>query len=331
MDSSYQQRESMMVNSSRYYSTYSGHDVHYLQDIYDNLKEAGKTKFVFLAGDSSLDNKYWFTDTRKALNGYEAILSPPVMKADVCYHFNYEMEKRCLASSACLNTAVEASSLNSRSMCQLLDQDIFIRDHIGPDDTLVVSVGGNDIALTPLLFTVLNILPLACCTPLPFLENCACACPPNLHIDPGCLCCGLPGCLSGLAGFPLGMGYFVDLFKNRVQNYVNRLVARTKPKNICICMIYNPDEVAGGSWADTSLSLLCYNFAPARLQCLIRTVFRLATSQIKIEGTNVVPVPLFQVLDGKNTEDYCERVEPSPQGSAKMAAAIMDSIQSAES
>lgn len=55
-------------------------------------------------------------------------------------------------------------------------------------------------------------------------------------------------------------------------------------------------------------------------------VFALATSQIRIKGTEVVPFPLFRVLDGSDTRDYVERVEPSPQGGAKMARALMDAV-----
>jgi len=116
------------------------------------------------------------------------------------------------------------------------------------------------------------------------------------------------------------------MFKNRVQNYINRLVSKQKPRKLVICMIYYPDERAGGSWADGALGLLCYNCCPERLQCVIRAVFRLATSKISIPGTEVVPFPLFNVLDGKSTADYCQRVEPSPVGGQKMAKAIMEAI-----
>jgi hypothetical protein len=116
----------------------------------------------------------------------------------------------------------------------------------------------------------------------------------------------------------------VDLFRNRVQNYVSRLVAHCRPKAVAICMIYYPDEQAGGSWADGSLSLLGYNRNPAQLQCLIRSVFRQATSQIRVEGTRVIPVPLFDVLDGRCSDDYLQRVEPSPAGGKKMANLFYD-------
>lgn len=50
-------------------------------------------------------------------------------------------------SLGCLNAAVEATSLNDRAFNRLLPQDAFIRNNIDKDDVLVVSVGGNDVAL----------------------------------------------------------------------------------------------------------------------------------------------------------------------------------------
>ena len=58
----------------------------------------------------------------------------------------------------------------------------------------------------------------------------------------------------------------------------------------------------------------------------IRQVFHLATRRIRIPGVEVVPVPLFEVLDGQESADYVQRVEPSPRGGQKMAAALMDAI-----
>jgi len=52
-----------------------------------------------------------------------------------------------------------------------------------------------------------------------------------------------------------------------------------------------------------------------------------ATSKINITGTEVIPVPLFNVLDGKIAEDYVARVEPSSQGGRKMAEFILDIIE----
>ena len=49
--------------------------------------------------------------------------------------------------------------------------------------------------------------------------------------------------------------------------------------------------------------------------------------KITIPGTEVIPVPFFNVLDGKNSADYIARVEPSSQGGKKMAEYILDVIE----
>lgn len=62
---------------------------------------------------------------------------------------------------------------------------------------------------------------------------------------------------------------------------------------------------------------------------MIRTAFKMATSEIKIPGIddeNVIPVPLFDILDPLNAADYIARVEPSSQGGRKMASKFLDAI-----
>lgn len=312
----------MPVDADAYYSPFFGHAASHLEEVLQELRRSHDS-VVFLAGDSSLDNKYWFEDRRDAINGYEAVLLPPEMKPDICYWLNHSLIEQGHARCCCLNTSVEATCLNDRSFCSLLPQDRLIRDHITSEDYLVVSVGGNDIASAPLLCTVLNLLVLSWCTPIVCIDRCACACPINVRLDGGCFCCGLPGCLAGtLCGWPLGMGYFVDLFKNRVENYLRNLVSKRKPKKIVICMIYFLDEAKTGGWADCPLACMCYNCAPGRLQTMIRKTFELATKRIRVPGTEVLAFPLFGVLDGKTTADYLQRVEPSVEGGQKMGAAL---------
>lgn len=159
----------------------------------------------------ALDNKFWFGNQEAAVNGYERLLQPPVSRCDVSYHVNRELASRN-PSQACVNAAVEASSLNGRSLGHLLPQDRLVRDVIRSNDVLVVSVGGNDIALTPVLCTCFNVVPLlcfgACCGDL--ADRCTCACPPDIYTplcgysDCGCCGCGLPGFIVGLCGFPPG-------------------------------------------------------------------------------------------------------------------------------
>merc|ERR1719263_2611980 len=117
------------------------------------------------------------------------------------------------------------------------------------------------------------------------------------------------------------------LFKNRVQNYVSRILSKKKPKKVVVCMIYYLDEKATGSWADGTLGCLCYNRYPYRLQSAIRAMFKLATKRIRIPGTEVIAFPLFETLDGKTSSDYIQRVEPSPSGGAKMAKGLMDALE----
>eukprot|EP00408_Alexandrium_pacificum_P054786 CAMPEP_0171268958 /NCGR_PEP_ID=MMETSP0790-20130122/59943_1 /TAXON_ID=2925 /ORGANISM="Alexandrium catenella, Strain OF101" /LENGTH=124 /DNA_ID=CAMNT_0011737743 /DNA_START=1 /DNA_END=375 /DNA_ORIENTATION=- len=91
-------------------------------------------------------------------------------------------------------------------------------------------------------------------------------------------------------------------------------------------MIYYLDEKSTGSWADGALTCMCYNCYPQRLQAAIRAMFHLATKRIHIPDTEVVAVPLFRVLDGKSSDDYVQRVEPSPDGGRKLAVAVLDAI-----
>merc|ERR1712086_250566 len=322
------------VNGTGYYAEYHGHPIADLTRVHSTLRQQGK-QLIFLAGDSSLDNKFWFRELKQAVNGYEHVLTPPRMNADVCYWLNLEASKRAIEYS-CINTAIEATCLNDRSCGSLLEQDEFIRDNITEDDILVVSVGGNDVAMQPLCCTICSMCGLVYCGgPQYCIDKCSCACPPNNCClgDLGCMCCGLPNSVtSTLCGWPLGIGYMVDLFKNRVENYVRNLVSGPrKPKKVMVCMIYFLDEQVTGSWADCALGCLQYNTCPGRLQAGIRAAFELATKQITIPGTEVVAFPLFEVLDGKNTTDYCQRVEPSPGGGSKMATAIMDELFRASS
>mmetsp|Transcript_30892 Transcript_30892/g.51134 ORF Transcript_30892/g.51134 Transcript_30892/m.51134 type:complete len:349 (-) Transcript_30892:261-1307(-) len=321
-------RSGHSVSSSRFYLEYHGHLTNHLSQVITSLRQdshGNERSAIFLAGDSSLDNKAWFDNTAPALNGYEACLSGD-MKQDVCYWINAEIVRRGHTGLFCINTAIEATTLSQRA-CGLLSQDAFIRDHIGPQDTLIVSVGGNDIAMAPMLFTVLNLVPLACCTPNFCLRHCMCACPPDLQFDCGCLGCGLPACLSATPfGWPPGAGYFADLFGHKVELYTKRLLARKRPRRVVVCMIYFLDEKSTGSWADPALCCLGYDCAPSRLQLMIRRVFELATSRIRIPGTEVVAFPLFRVLDGKTSSDYVQRVEPSASGGRKMGSALLDAV-----
>ncbi|CAB9497813.1 expressed unknown protein [Seminavis robusta] len=304
------------VDSDDFYSEYFGHKEEHLQQLLPLLRSSSDS-LVWLAGDSSLDNKYWFQLTQPAVGGYRDLLDPPRSKTDIAYWMNFlalEDPSNELPRIATINTAVEETTLNQRTW-RWLPQDKFIRDKISPDDILIVSAGGNDVAWAPCPCTIVSIL---CLLNLPMfcIENAFnCGSVPTDDY-----CCGCGASLASCAcACPPCSGYFKHLFGTRVQKYVESLVAKTKPKAVLICMIYFPDEAKTMSWATLPLQLLGYESNPSKLQLLIRKAFQDATLAIKIPGTKVIPVPLYEVLDGKHSEEYCERVEPSPSGGKLLA------------
>lgn len=62
--------------------------------------------------------------------------------------------------SFCLNCAVEESTLSDRFNGELLAHDEFVRDNLRADDMILISAGGNDIALRPGAGTIANMLAL---------------------------------------------------------------------------------------------------------------------------------------------------------------------------
>jgi hypothetical protein len=323
------------VSSREYYAEYSGHKVRHLRLVHDALR-ASTDRLLWTAGDSSLDNKYWFHDTAPAIGpmATTGVLRPPVSKLDVTHWLNEQCVNHAHNNNrsnhrlrtAAINTAVEASTLNERTFA-LRPQDVFIRNHIQENDILVVSVGGNDVALAPCPCTIIAMLSLIFCLPRTCVER-GCSVPgfgAGIPVDDCCCGCG-PSLCSCASACPPCAGYFHHLFGMRVQKYVERLVSKTKPSKVLVCMIYNPDEYPHPGWASPVLGILGYNRNPAKLQALIRNAFEQAVSSIHIPGTRVIPVPLFAVLDGKNTSDYVQRVEPSPSGGRKMAQYIWSLI-----
>ncbi len=314
-----------MISSQDFYAPFHGHESRHLQDLVDHLRQKQR-KIVFLAGDSSLDNKYWFRDRAEATNGYEEVLHPPRSKQDIAYWINKLIVEgdgyENLSPYVAVNGAVEESTVGRRACGRLLSQDSIIRNNIQPDDYLVVSVGGNDIALAPNLCTALNMVTLLRCTPTSCIQG---ANGIALPCEECCCGCGF-SCANALFGCPPSVGYFIHLFKTRVEAYLKNLTAIHRPRKILVCQIYYPDETADGSWADGTLSALGYNTDPAKLQLVIRKIFALATQQIQVPGSEVIAVPLFLALDGKDSSQYVQRVEPSAKGGEEMARLLVDAM-----
>jgi hypothetical protein len=121
------------------------------------------------------------------------------------------------------------------------------------------------------------------------------------------------------------------MFGTRLEKYIEALTAKTKPAKILVCWIYFPDEANTPGWAGRALGALGYDTNPAKLQQFIRIIFEEAISKIHIQGSTVIPVPLYHVLDGRNTKDYVARVEPSPSGGRKMAEFLLYKMNGGDS
>ena len=106
--------------------------------------------------------------------------------------------------------AVEATTLNER-WYRLRAQDKFLRDNIKSEDTLIVSIGGNDVAMMPTPCTIAAMAGMLC-LPMKFIEHgCSyCVVPTNEY------CCGCGASLCSCAGScPPCLGYFRHLFGTR--------------------------------------------------------------------------------------------------------------------
>lgn len=220
---------------------------------------------------------------------YKNFLEPPTPKPDVAFWLNHFLGSK----ASVLNSAVEASLLRERET-NLLAHDEFIRDNITSRDVLIVSVGANDIALSPSTGTMKNMLQLAWLSSKSSIE-------------------------AGSAG---SLAHFRHMFGDQTKDYIDRLIAKQKPKAVVVCMIYFPLEAVAGkqeSWADAQLQMLGYGSWPGQLQAAIRRIFQDATMNIKIDGTKVVPCPLYEAMNGKTLAEYVARVEPSVEGGKKMA------------
>jgi hypothetical protein len=151
------------IDCSRFYSEWKGHPIDDLTTVRTNaLAERPERPIVYLAGDSSLDNKFWVNNTSPIVAGQLSLIyrdlfkCPIIPKPDVAFWMNSLLEDR----ATCINTAVEASMLRERDEA-LLPHDEFIRDNIRANDALIVSVGANDIALNPSASTIRHMLQLA--------------------------------------------------------------------------------------------------------------------------------------------------------------------------
>lgn len=276
----------------RFYAPYHGHHPDDLRAAWRALRAASPNKFVFLVGDSTLDNKHWLRNAGDAPPPppWDAVFTgaAPRVPRDVAYWMNADGGA---AGWTTVNAAVEASTLRARAT-HLLPQDAVVRECVRSGDALVVSVGGNDVLLHPSLGGALNLG--------------AALLLPNTH---------------------LGTPYFVRLFHDGVEDWVVRMLGgdgRPRLSTIVVCLPYFPDASrASTSWAWLGLNLLKYDEDPARLQAVMRKIAAATAAhgfpRLRALADRVLVVPMFHVLDGRSSEHYVSRVEPSVDGGRALA------------
>ena len=173
------------ISAKEFYSNYHGHTVRHLKAfesaMRDRLRPKASTRSkqfrdaIWLAGDSSLDNKHWFPeDEAPAVNKMEMVIKEKEKcRRDIAWWLNKEAVDRGHGDDIfAINTSYEEGKIESRSRGRLLPQDEFLRDNLRPEDSIIVSVGGNDIALFPQLpCTIVNMAILNLCTPQICLDN----------------------------------------------------------------------------------------------------------------------------------------------------------------
>ena len=219
------------------------------------------------------------------------MINQQISKPDACYCINKNLstegksDQETRTSWVCINAAVEESTISDRATT-ILKQDTFIRDNINQDDILIVSIGGNDIALKPSMKTMMHLAKL-------------------VYYDSDYI-------------NSISFKYLVDIFKTHIECYIKALTTRKVPKKIVVCAIYYPC-LKGTGWADTTLNLMQYKTRYKDIHKIIRMIYRHATSKIVIPGATIIPCPLYKVLDCNDEQDYIQRVEPSPTGGMKMA------------
>jgi lysophospholipase L1-like esterase len=264
-----------------FYLHFKGHSPEHLKLIHTELRKKAAHGLIWLAGDSSLDNKYWVRKWVEAPWQYENILDPPRSRPDVCYWLN----KTLPDGWAAINCAVEASTLADRAGDTLLEQDAFLQEHMQVHDVLIVSVGGNDLIMKPTPWTFFHLLAVWL-TPVWLLK------------------------------YHPSFWALVRILKGQVADYIQKLKKGALFPRTLVCTPYfpctKPDPM---SWAGKLLEKSGYDRNPKHTQAVMRLLYEHATKQIP----NVTPVPLFKVLDANNPDHYVARVEPSAEGGALMA------------
>lgn len=279
-----------------FYAGSCGHRVSHLRLIFEGLQNAKNQSkpnvkkyhrlTIWLVGDSTLDNKLMVDPfmLRPALNDFDLVLRPPISTPDVEYFLNaliVESDRDMFA----LNCAVGTSNLAQRKGLSLLPQDKFVRDHIHAEDVLVVSISGHDAALEKSWLALVAIL---------FTSR------------------------EKIANRPLDsrpIQTLVTQFGSKLRAYIEKLVSKTKPSLLVVCMIYFSE---------------IKNHIPNRTKqhAVIRQVYKHAVEENCVfKDITTAPLLLFNAIDGKESRRYKKNISPTQLGGEILSKAIWGVIK----
>lgn len=284
----------------QYAEEHYGHKKEHLEALIALQKRSLNKNIIYFAGDSALDNKYWLknkAERQPAVNDLDKFFEDNKCIPDVEYWLNYYLDS-AKQNFAAVNTAVEEARIydykdkTSSQKAEVKMTSELIRNNITQNDYLVVNVGGNDVLL---------------------------ANEPRKKEEFKKLFS------SNQAEKEAAMKFFVNFIRDDTQAMISaELVSEQKPKGVVICTFYMPSwDADASSWSET-VKLL--DGKEEEFLSFAQKIHTEAVSQIRITGTQIIPLPLYEHLTGKDFGDYVDRVEPSSQGGKKMAKAIYDKI-----
>lgn len=291
----------------KFYDPYYGHPLKILNFLKQEFEEK-QFNFIYFLGDSTLDNKHWVRNKpQKSLPLFEKNLE--YMLPDISFFMNkklYENNEKYI----CLNFAVEENHLKNRNnstnnnLIPLNGWEDYVSSNLTENDILIVSIGGNDLALKLNIPIILNL-----CLSL-FLSD------------------------DLLRKNPYLIYYILDIYKNYLKQFLLDIIKYKKPKMIVLCGVYFPCIDYQDSWCKNILNIMKYNVPSYRknIHCVLEMLFEEGLKSLnsenipELEGIEIKYIPLYKVLNCEDKEDYVAGVEPSVQGGEKMAEAFYNSI-----
>jgi hypothetical protein len=270
-----------MINDVEFYGR-PGHLISHLTTIQEQF-EADYRPIVYLLGDSILNNQSYLDKTMlAAVNGYEKILcdedgNPGKMLPDVCYYLSKLMADNG-KPYAVINSAIDKTWLETRKN-NLTIHDMFVANRFIRRDVLVISIGADDLTVNPSLKTLWNLATL------------------------------------NYFNSRRALDYFVRMFRDNTQIYVNKLLenSNVKPSKIVLCMFFYPNRQQTRS------------SRPEILEAAIQQLHK-SISQVTVPGVEIVACPLYEALDSNSADDYHDRLTPSRKGGKKIAKKLYQII-----